>query len=652
MTDSAKWYGAHLEDFKKNAYIKSLDEYRRMYRMSIDSPEVFWAEQALEYLAWDKPWRRVLDYDFEQGRIEWFSGGRLNASVNCLDRHLELNRAKTAYFWQGDEPGDQKRISYADLHDLANRIAGILKGRGVKKGDRVIVYLPHIPELPAAMLACARIGAVHSVVFGGFSAKALAKRIRDCRANAVITCDGAFRAGKKIDYKINVDQALARCSTVETVLVFRRTVGPCDYQPPRDVRFDEAVAHGSYPDSVDPEPMDAEDPLFILYTSGATGPPKGIVHTHGGYLLHVAMATKLIFNIGKEDTFWCTADIGWITGHSFGVYGLLLNGFTGVLFEGAFFYPDSDRFWQIIEQYGVNQWYTAPTVLRCIAARESDPGAGHDISSLRLMGCAGDKLDEKTWQWLYHRVGKGRCPIVDTYMQIETGAPLLTPLPGVAPLKPSSCAFPFFGVDPVILDDAGEEVQFPGQEGVLCVKKPWPGMMRTIYGDHERFVEPYLNQIPEFFFTADAAKKDEDDYFEILGRVDDVINVSGYRIGAAEIEAALTVHPSVYEAAVVGYPHPIKGQGIYAFVVLKSGQNSSPVLEQELIASVRSEIGPIAKINIIQWADSLPKTRSGKIIRHILEKIAAGALKELKEGSCLTDAAVIDKLIQGHRQLQ
>ena len=652
MTDSAKWYGAHLEDFKKNAYIKSLDEYRRMYRMSIDSPEVFWAEQALEYLAWDKPWRRVLDYDFEQGRIEWFSGGRLNASVNCLDRHLERNRAKTAYFWQGDEPGDQKRISYADLHDLANRIAGILKGRGIKKRDRVIIYLPHIPDLPAAMLACARIGAVHSVVFGGFSAKALAKRIRDCRANAVITCDGAFRAGKKIDYKINVDQALTRCSTVETVLVFRRTGGPCDYQPPRDVRFDEAVAHGSYPDSVDPEPMDAEDPLFILYTSGATGPPKGIVHTHGGYLLHVAMATKLIFNIGKEDTFWCTADIGWITGHSFGVYGLLLNGFTGVLFEGAFFYPDSGRFWQIIEQYGVNQWYTAPTVLRCIASREADPGVGHDISSLRLMGCAGDKLDEKTWQWLYHRVGKGRCPIVDTYMQIETGAPLLTPLPGVAPLKPSSCAFPFFGVDPVILDDAGEEVQFPGQEGVLCVKKT----VARHDADHIRGPRAVRGALPE----PDSRvllhrRRRQKGRGRLLrnpgtgGRRDQCVGLPHWR---GRNRGRLDRSPLRIRSRGRRLSPSIRGQGIYAFVVLKSGQNSSPVLEQELIASVRSEIGPIAKINIIQWADSLPKTRSGKIIRHILEKIAAGALKELKQGSCLTDAAVIDKLIQGHRQLQ
>jgi acetyl-CoA synthetase len=644
MGETPKWYDAHLEEYRKIAYINSMDQYQSLYKRSLEDPEGYWAEQARRYLTWTEEWNSVLRYDFYEAEIEWFSGGILNASFNCLDRHLEQWKDKVAYHWEGDDPHERQTVTYAELYEKVNKMAAVLKKRGVHKGDRVIIYMPMIVELPVAMLACARIGAVHSVVFGGFSAEALSNRIQDCGATMVITVDGGFRAGKTIPLKKTVDRALKTCPGVETVIVFDRAGLGVQLDPSREIWWHEAVADPNLPD-VPPEPMDAEAPLFILYTSGSTGKPKGVVHTHGGYLLYAAMTTRLVFDLKDDEVFWCTADIGWVTGHSYGVYGPLINGLTSVLFEGVPTYPDFDRYWQIVAGYGVNKFYTAPTVIRSLAKEGSEYVKKHDISSLRLLGSVGEPINPEAWRWYYHYVGRDWCPIMDTWWQTETGGHMLTPLPGVTPIKPGSCTLPFFGVDPVILDDTGEEAIYPDQEGVLCIRKPWPGIARTVYGDHERFKETYFSQVPGMYFSGDGAKRDEDGYFWIIGRIDDVINVSGHRLGTAEVESALVLHDLVAEAAVVGYPHPVKGQGIYAFVTLNTGAKKSDDLKKELVQLVRSEIGPIATIDVIQWADALPKTRSGKIMRRILQKIAAGRADELGDTSTISDPDVIKTLI-------
>jgi acetyl-CoA synthetase len=646
MSETPKWYDAHLKDYRKTAYINSREQYDALHARSLNDPDGFWAEQARKYLTWLKEWDQVLRYDFHKAEIRWFRNGVLNASYNCLDRHLAALGDKVAYYWEGDDPVDMKRVTYSDLHGQVNRMAAVLKSRGVGKGDRVVIYLPMIVELPVALLACSRIGAIHSVVFGGFSAEALSNRIRDCGAKMVITADGGYRAGKAVPLKKNVDDALKSCPGVETVIVFNRTGTTGPLSSKREIWWHEAIADPGLPSNVAPEPMDAEDPLFILYTSGSTGKPKGVVHTHGGYLLYAAMTTRLVFDLKDDEVFWCTADIGWVTGHSYGVYGPLINGLTSVLFEGVPSYPDYDRYWQIVERYRVSKFYTAPTVIRSLAKEGEAHVKKHDLSSLKLLGSVGEPINPEAWRWYYHYVGRDWCPIMDTWWQTETGGHMLTPLPGVAPIKPGSCSFPFFGVDPVILDELGEEAVYPDQEGVLCIRKPWPGMARTVYGDHERFKETYFSQVPGMYFTGDGAKKDEDGYFWIIGRIDDVINVSGHRLGTAEVESALVLHELVAEAAVVGFPHSVKGQGIYAFVTLNTGVQKSEALKKELLRLVRNEIGPIATIDVIQWADALPKTRSGKIMRRILQKIAAGKVDELGDTSTISDPGVIENLVK------
>jgi len=646
MTDTPKWYDAHLKEYQNVGYIDSKEVYETLYQQSINTPIEFWAEQAKKYLTWDKEWDFVLKYDFDKANIEWFGGGILNASYNCLDRHMDKLKDKAAYYWEGDNPEETKIITYSDLYQKVNKLSAVLRSRGVGKGDRVIIYMPMIVELPVAMLACARIGAIHSVVFGGFSAEALSNRIRNCKAKTVITADGGFRAGKQIPLKKTVDNALKNCPDISTVIVFNRAGLKLDLNPDIEILWDEAVSDPNLPAYIAPEPMDAEDPLFILYTSGSTGTPKGVVHTHGGYLLYAAITTRLVFDLKDHEIFWCTADIGWVTGHSYGLYGPLINGLTSVIFEGVPNYPDFDRYWQIVAKYKVAKFYTAPTVIRSLAKEGSEFVERHDISSLKLLGSVGEPINPEAWRWYYHHVGRDWCPIMDTWWQTETGGHMLTPLPGVAPIKPGSCSFPFFGIDPVILDDTGEEATFPNQEGVLCIRKPWPGMARTVYGDHNRFYETYFSYVPGMYFSGDGAKKDEDGYYWIIGRIDDVINVSGHRLGTAEIESTLVLHNKVAEAAVVGYPHPVKGQGIYAFVTLNTGVEKNEELKIELTKLVRTEIGPIATIDVIQWADALPNTRSGKIMRRILQKIAAGKTDELGDLSTIADPGVIENLIK------
>jgi acetyl-CoA synthetase len=646
MAKAPKWYDNHLADYQKIAYVKSREEYESLYKESIENPDVFWAEQARKYLSWEKEWDFVLQYDFNDARIEWFGQGVLNATYNCLDRHMDSIKDKIAYYWEGDNPAEERIVTYGELYAQVNKMAAVLKSKGIQKGDRVVIYMPMIVELAVAILACARIGATHSVIFGGFSAEALANRIQDCEAKMVITVDGGFRAGKSIPLKATVDTALKTCPGVEIVIVFNRAGLQLELDPNREIWWHEAIADTDLPDYVEPEPMNAEDPLFILYTSGSTGKPKGVVHTHGGYLLYAAITTRIVFDLKDDEIFWCTADIGWITGHSYCIYGPLINGFTSVLFEGVPSYPDFDRFWQIVAKYRVNKFYTAPTAIRALAKEGEAHVKKHDISSLKLLGTVGEPINPEAWRWYYHHIGRDWCPIVDTWWQTETGGHMITPMPAVTPIKPGSCSFPFFGVDPIILDDSGEETKYPNQEGVLCIRRPWPGIARTLYGDHERFKETYFSQVPGMYFTGDGAKKDEDGYFWIIGRVDDVLNVSGHRLGTAEIESAIVLHEDVAEAAVVGYPHSIKGQGIYAFVTLNTGVNKTDVLKNELVQLVRREIGPIATIDVLQWADGLPKTRSGKIMRRILKKIAAGKTAELGDLSTIADPSVIEKLIK------
>jgi acetyl-CoA synthetase len=646
MDNAPKWYDAHLEWYQKVAHVKGMEEYQEMYKKSIEDVDSFWSEKAREYLTWYKEWDKVLEYDLVEGNISWFKGAKINASYNCLDRHVDKLNNRVAYFWEGDDPSESKVVTFLELYRQVNKFAAALKAKGVNKGDRVIIYLPMIVELPVAMLACARIGAVHSVVFGGFSAESIASRVHDSGAKMVITVDGGYRGGKALPLKKNVDEALENCPEVENVIVYDR----CGLNPTlkegKEHWWHELIADPTLPDYVAPEQMDAEDPLFILYTSGSTGKPKGVLHTHGGYLLQAAMTTEITFDLKEHETFWCTADIGWVTGHTYSVYGPLANGFSNVLFEGIPTYPGFDRYWQIVEKLRVEKFYTAPTVIRSLAKEGPGPVEKHDISSLKLLGTVGEPINPEAWRWYYSNVGKEWSPIVDTWWQTETGGHMMTPLPGVSPIKPGSCSLPFFGVDPVILDpDTGEEVKYPDQEGALFIRKPWPGMIRTVFGDHERFKETYLSRMPGMYFTGDGAKRDEDGYFWITGRIDDVINVSGHRMGTAEVESALVLHDDVAEAAVVGFPHPIKGQGIYAFVTVNTGVDKTDELKKQLIQLVRTQIGPIASPDAIQWADALPKTRSGKIMRRILKKIAAGDVEDLGDITTMADPTVMDSLV-------
>ncbi len=633
------------KDFRKKAHIKSLKAYRRLYKESVEDPESFWSERAKQ-LSWYKKWRRVLGYDFQGAKIRWFEGGKINASFNCLDRHLGTWRKnKAALVWVGEKGGEHKIYTYQLLHREVCRFAQVLEKFGVRKGDRVAIYLPMIPELPIAMLACARIGAIHSVVFGGFSAESLASRIKDCGAKILITADGGFRGGRVIPLKINADEALKACTEVKSCVVVRRTGQRVKMKRGRDWWWDEQVDDMDLKDEQDPAVMDAEDPLFILYTSGSTGKPKGVLHTTAGYLLYASQTFQWIFDIRDEDTYWCTADIGWITGHSYIVYGPLCSGATSLMFEGVPTYPDPGRFWEIVQDYRVNIFYTAPTVIRALAKQGKEWPERYDLGSLRLLGSVGEILNPEAWKWYYQNIGQGRCPIVDTWWQTETGGILISPLPGAIPTKPGSATVPFPGVVPKVVDDRGRTRKL-NEGGYLVITKPWPGIIRGVYGEPARLKHTYFSQFPGMYFTGDGAKKDKDGYYWLMGRVDDVINVSGHRLGTAEIESALVSHNTVAEAAVVGYPHEIKGEGIYAFVVLNARVKESEDLRKALISHVRKEIGPVATPDKIQFADVLPKTRSGKIMRRILRKVAAGDIDDLGDLTTLADKAGFEKLIE------
>ncbi|HEC27808.1 MAG TPA: acetate--CoA ligase, partial [Gammaproteobacteria bacterium] len=629
-------------EFAKNAYINK-ERYESMYKQSIEDSDAFWAEQAKEFLDWTKTWDKVQDSDFKTGNIKWFEGGKLNVSYNCLDRHLDTRGDQVAVLWEGDDPAVDKKITYRELHEQVCRFSNVLKGRGVKKGDRVCIYMPMVTEAAVVMLACTRIGAVHSIVFGGFSPDSLRDRILDSDCQILITADEAVRGGKAVALKKNADEALADCPNVHTCVVIRRTGGDIGWQEGRDIWYDELMADAST--DCPPEEMDAEDPLFILYTSGSTGKPKGVLHTTGGYLLFAAITHKYVFDYHDGDIYWCTADVGWVTGHTYIVYGPLANGATTLMFEGIPTYPDVSRFWQVIDKHKVNQFYTAPTAIRALMRSGEEPVKKTSRSSLKLLGTVGEPINPEAWEWYYHVVGEARCPIVDTWWQTETGAQMITPLPGATDLKPGSACKPFFGVQPAIVDEQGNELE--GEcSGNLVIKSSWPGMMRTLYGDHQRFIDTYFTTYPGNYFTGDGCRRDADGYYWITGRVDDVLNVSGHRLGTAEIESALVLHNSVAEAAVVGYPHDIKGQGIYAYVTLMAGVDESDELSKELVQFVRKEIGPIATIDILQWAPGLPKTRSGKIMRRILRKVAENDIDNVGDISTLADPAVVDHLVE------
>jgi acetyl-CoA synthetase len=632
------------EELRQKAYIKSMEEYKEIYQRSINDPEGFWAELA-EQLSWFKKWDKVLVEDFKEAKHEWFIGGKLNVCYNCLDRHLlTWRKNKAALVWEGDM-GETKTLTYQDLYYQVCKFANVLKKHGVKKGDRVTIYLPMVLELPIAMLACARIGAIHSVVFGGFSVDSLRERIQNCEAKVLICSDGYYRSGRVIRSKDNSDQALEACPDVKDVIVVRRANIGVNMEAGRDCWWHDEMAAEDIKPYCEPEVMDAEDPLFILYTSGSTGKPKGVLHTQAGYLLFTYQTFKWIFDVKEEDTFWCTADIGWITGHSYIVYGPLSFGATSLMFEGVPTYPHPDRFWDIVEKYQVNIFYTAPTVLRSLMREGEEWPGKHDMSSLRILGSVGEPINPEAWMWYYNIIGKGRCPIVDTWWQTETGGILITPLPGATPLKPGSATFPFPGIEPVVLRENGS-VADVNEGGYLAIKRPWPGLMRRVYGEPERFKKTYFLQFPGVYSAGDSARVDEDGYFWFMGRIDDVIKVSGHRIGTAEVESALVSHPSVAEAAVVGTPHEVKGWSIYAFVTLKVGVEKSDALKKELITHVRKEIGPIASPDKIQFADSLPKTRSGKIMRRILTKIASGDVQNLGDTSTLADPTVVGVLVK------
>ncbi|MGS2723025.1 acetate--CoA ligase [Porticoccus sp. GXU_MW_L64] len=630
------------EAWKQRAHIDA-DTYQQMYRQSLDDPESFWTEQASQFLQWHQPWQHVCEYDLPKGEASWFGGGKLNVASNCIDRHLNQRGDQTAIIWEGDNPEDSKHITYLELHQQVCRLANVLKGRGVKKGDRVCIYMPMIPEAAYAMLACARIGAVHSVVFGGFSPEALKDRILDSDCRLVITADEGVRGGKSVPLKTNVDTALANCPNVHSCVVVRRTGGDIAWNNDRDIWYHQASENvdGHCP----PEVMDAEDPLFILYTSGSTGKPKGVLHTTGGYLLQAAMTHKYVFDYQDGEVYWCTADVGWVTGHSYIVYGPLCNGAITLMFEGVPTYPDASRFWQVIDKHQVNTFYTAPTAIRALQGAGDDFVTKTSRSSLKLLGTVGEPINPEAWEWYHKVVGEERCPIVDTWWQTETGGHMLTPLPGATALKPGSATRPFFGVEPVILDENGNE-QEGAAEGILAIKRSWPGQIRTVYGDHQRLIDTYFSTFPGYYFTGDGARRDEDGYYWITGRVDDVLNVSGHRMGTAEVESALVLHDDIAEAAVVGYNHDIKGQGIYAYVTPMTGVEPTEELRKQLIGLCVEEIGPIAKPDIIQWAPGLPKTRSGKIMRRILRKIAGNEIDSLGDTSTLADPSVVEQLIE------
>ena len=624
-------------------------EYTALYRQSIETPETFWAEQAEGFLDWHRKWDRVVEADMPQGNVAWFSGAQLNVSVNCIDRHLADRADQTAIIWEGDDPQDDCHISYQTLADRVGQLANGLRSRGVGKGDRVCIYMPMIPEAAYAMLACARIGAIHSVVFGGFSPQSLKDRILDSDCQTLITADEGIRGGKHIPLKSNADEALLQCPNVHTVVTVRRSGADVPFQAGRDVWYHELT--DGQATFATPDIMEAEDPLFILYTSGSTGKPKGVQHSSGGYLLHAAMTHKYVFDYQDGDIYWCTADVGWITGHSYIVYGPLANGATTLMFEGIPTYPDASRCWQIVDKHQVNIFYTAPTALRQLMSQGDDFVTSSSRSSLHLLGSVGEPINPEAWAWYHRVVGDGRCPIVDTWWQTETGGIMITPLPGATRLKPGSASKPFFGIQPALMDAEGNLIEDEEAVGNLVITGAWPGQIRTVYGDHQRVIDTYYSTYPGYYFTGDGARRDADGYYWITGRVDDVMNVSGHRIGTAEVESALVLHSSVAEAAVVGYPHNIKGEGIYAYVTLMVGDDTDQeALLGELLSLVRKEIGPIAKPDLIQFAPGLPKTRSGKIMRRILRKIAANELDNLGDTSTLADPSVVEDLITNRKQ--
>jgi acetyl-CoA synthetase len=621
-------------------------QYEAMYKQSVEDPAGFWAAQAEKFVTWFKPWDTVSDWSFNADdlHINWFKGGKLNVSHNCLDRHLETRGDQVAIIWEGDNPAEDRKLTYRELHTEVCKFANVLKAHGVKKGDRVCIYLPMIPEAAVAMLACTRIGAVHSIVFGGFSPDSLRDRINDSDCRVVITADESMRGGRQVPLKKNADTAAEECPNVGTVFVVRRTGGNVAWKAGRDHWYHEEMAKAA--PTCEPEEMDAEDPLFILYTSGSTGKPKGVLHSTGGYLVFAAMTHKYTFDYHDGEIFWCTADVGWVTGHTYIVYGPLANGATSLMFEGIPNYPDMSRFWEVVDKHQVNIFYTAPTAIRSLMRAGEEPVKKTSRKSLRLLGSVGEPINPEAWEWYHRVVGDDRCPIVDTWWQTETGGHLITPLPGATPLKPGSATKPFFGVVPALVDPStGVIIEGPG-EGALVLSCPWPAIMRTVYGDHQRFVDTYFKQYPGYYFTGDGARRDKDGYYWITGRIDDVLNVSGHRLGTAEIESALVLHHDVAEAAVVGYPHDIKGQGIYAYVTPMAGVEPTDALKKELVAMVRNEIGPIAIVDIIHWAPSLPKTRSGKIMRRILRKIAANEIDSLGDTSTLADPTVVNDLIE------
>ncbi|AKA82633.1 MULTISPECIES: acetate--CoA ligase [Pseudomonas fluorescens group] len=629
-------------DAVRRAAQLSQEDYQRLYRQSIEQPDTFWAEQAKGFLDWITPWHSVQQSDIKTGAAQWFAGGQLNVSYNCIDRHLAKRADQPAFIWEGDDPTKSCKITYRQLHQNVSRLANVLKSRGVKKGDRVCIYMPMIPEAAYAMLACTRIGAVHSVVFGGFSPDALRDRILDADCRTVITADEGVRGGKPVALKQNVDKALASCPDVSTVVVVERTGASVNWNEGRDLKYQAALDAAS--DNCPPEPMDAEDPLFILYTSGSTGKPKGVLHTTGGYLLQAAMTFKYVLDYREGEVFWCTADVGWVTGHSYIVYGPLANGATSLMFEGVPSYPDSSRFWQVIDKHQVNIFYTAPTALRALMREGHSPLESSSRASLRLLGSVGEPINPEAWDWYFNAVGEQRCPIVDTWWQTETGGIMLSPLVSAQRIKPGCATRPMFGVQPVLLDEQGKEISGAGS-GVLAIKASWPGQIRSVYGDPQRMIDTYFKPYPGYYFTGDGARRDEDGDYWITGRIDDVINVSGHRIGTAEVESALVLHDQIAEAAVVGYPHDVKGQGIYAFVTPMNGVEPSDALRKHLLDLVSKEIGSFAKPELIQWAPALPKTRSGKIMRRILRKIACNELDSLGDTSTLADPSVVDGLI-------
>jgi len=646
------------EMFSSNALISSMDEYKNKYQRSLDDPDGFWGEEAEQFI-WFKKWGTVrqFNYDVRKGSIsiEWFKGGKTNIAVNCIDRHLETKGEQTAILWEGNEPGENRSLTYSQLYAEVCRFSNILKKHGVQKGDRISIYMPMVPELAIAMLACARIGAIHSIVFGGFSSTALADRITDSSCTFLVTTDGSFRGAKPVPVKVNADKAIKLAAIkgveVKTCIVVERVGSkvPTEMISGRDYWWHDEMK--TVESTCEPEQMDAEDPLFILYTSGSTGKPKGVQHNVGGYMVFTSLTHKYVFDYHAGDIWWCTADIGWVTGHSYIVYGPLANGATTIMFEGIPTYPDAGRFWDVVDRLAVTQFYTAPTAIRALMSHGEEIPKNYDLSTLRVLGSVGEPINPEAWRWYHKHIGRGRCPIVDTWWQTETGGILITPLPGCTPTKPGSATFPFFGVKPVIIEaETGKVLKGNGVEGVLAIEEPWPSQMRTIYGDHDRFEETYFKLYPGYYFTGDGCRRDEDGYYWITGRVDDVINVSGHRIGTAEVESALVLHNKVAEAAVVGFPHEIKGQGIYAYVTLMEGVESNEELRKELVLFVRNEIGPIAAPDIIHWAPGLPKTRSGKIMRRILRKIAANESDQLGDISTLADPSVVESLKSTYNQ--